>query len=351
MTAVTAASPALRAVRDAGQSVWVDALSRELLRSGELDRLRDLGVRGLTSNPSIFQAAIAGSDAYDEQLAALRGAGASAAEALDALMVADVQGACDVFAPVHAASGGQDGWVSLEVDPRLARSAPESVAAARRLAGAVDRPNLMIKLPATPEGLVAMEELLALGQSVNATLVFDARTALAAAGAHARAAARRPAGTPAPRSVVSVFVSRIDTAVDPRVGEPLRGRAAIANAHAILAAWDACAAGEAEVRRTQRLLWASTGVKDERPPLAYVAPLVARGTVTTLPPTTLQALIEAAPAELARPHGAHPAPGTLHALAAAGVDLPTVAAELRRRGVEQFLAAHLGLLELVGARV
>jgi len=352
----TAPAEALRALTEIGQSVWLDSLSRALVSSGELARLRDAGVAGLTSNPSIFHAAIAGSEEYDGALDALRRRGATPEEALEALMVEDVQAACDVLAPVHWRTAGVDGWVSLEVDPRLADDVTGTVAAARRLVREVARANLMVKVPATPAGMSAIEQLLAEGVSVNATLVFDVATADAVAEAHARAARRRVAGPPssAPQSVVSVFVSRLDSLLDPRLPAALRGRAGIANARAALAAARrrrATGDGDACALERQRLLWASTGVKDARPALAYVTALAAAETVTTLPPATLDALLAADSTAIdgAAPPDDHAA--VLGQLAAAGIDLHRATAKLQRDGVEQFRDAYLALLDDVAARI
>jgi transaldolase len=347
------------ALASAGQSVWIDSLSRELIASGELAGLRDRGVTGLTSNPSILRAAIVGSDSYDEPLAAARRAGVSAEDALEQLLIEDIQAACDLFAGVHQRTGGAEGWVSLEVDPRIAHLPADTVRSARRLLAAVDRANAMIKVPVTRAGLTAIEELLGAGVSVNVTLAFGLAHAEDAATAHARAAHRRAARGEevAPRSVVSVFVSRLDTLVDPQLeaGE-LRGRLAVANALEVLdAAQERRRRGgpRALGLEAQRLLWASTGVKDGRPPLTYVESLIAPDTVTTLPPATLEALLAAEAGSVAAPisDGSRAHAAVLERFAAAGIDRAAVAQELQRDGLALFQRAHLELLEEISMRL
>lgn len=357
----------IRALRDAGVAIWLDDLSRELLPDGLARLVRERGVVGVTTNPTIFAAALAKGHAYDDQLRAL--AGVDVDEAVFRITTDDVRAACDVLAPVHRATDGLDGRVSIEVDPRLARDTEGTLAAARRLWRTVDRPNLFVKIPATVEGLPAITAAVAEGISVNVTLIFSLERYRAVVDAYrsgleqARAAGRDLGGI---ASVASFFVSRVDTAVDDLlddVGTPeaaeLRGTVAIANArlayrlhHESLGtpAWrDLVAAGA----RPQRPLWASTGVKDPayRDTL-YVDELVAPGVVNTMPGATLEAVADhgtggpgAAPDSVTG--GADAAADTLRRLAGLGVDLDEVTDRLEREGVGKFEASWDELLDTV----
>ncbi|ANC30299.1 transaldolase [Isoptericola dokdonensis] len=337
----------------AGVSVWLDDLSRERLRSGNLAELvATRGVVGVTTNPTIFAGALSGGDAYDAALAELTGTDVEAA--VERITTDDVRQAADVLRPVYDATGTVDGRVSIEVDPRLARDTAATVATAERLWATVDRPNVMIKIPATVEGLPAITAALAQGISVNVTLIFSIERYRAVMDAfvtgleQARAAGHdlAPIG-----SVASFFVSRVDAAVDAAltdVGTPealaLRGRAAIANARLAHAAyaevfasdrWQALAAAGAH---PQRPLWASTGVKNpDYPDTLYVTELVAPGVVNTMPQGTLDAVAD---------HGeitgdtvtgrGEEAAATLAAVEAQGVSLDEVTAQLEAEGVTKF---------------
>ncbi|MDX2192075.1 MAG: transaldolase [Gemmatimonadales bacterium] len=350
-------------LRDFGQSPWYDFITRELVHSGELARLvREDGLRGMTSNPTIFEKAVAGSSSYDADIRRLGEAGHEPAAIFEALAVADAQAACDVFRPVFDASGEGDGTVSLEVSPLLAQDADGTVREARRLWERVGRPNLMIKIPGTLACLPAITTCLAEGISVNVTLLFSVerhRMVVEAwlAGLERRAAAGLPlAGV---HSVASFFVSRVDTLLDKRLDAAghgaLRGRAAIANAtlaYELFAEtlessrWHALAARGAA---PQRPLWASTSTKDPAyPDTLYVDALVAERTVNTLPPETFTAY---------RDHGdpGHrlDVPGARRALAAlaeAGIDLPAATLELERDGVAKFEASFRSLLAGIEAK-
>src|SRR5690349_17572955 len=262
---------------DLGQSVWLDYLRRGMLPSGELQRMIDDGLRGMTSNPTIFEHAIGGSTDYDEQLSRLAAAPQSDREIFELLAVDDVRNAADAFRPVYDGSEGADGFVSLEVSPTLARDTAGTIAEARRLWAAVDRPNVMIKVPGTREGWPAIERLLTDGINVNITLLFSLDHYRQVAEAYQRALeARRDAGQPIDRvaSVASFFVSRVDTEVDrrldatPTAPRDLRGKVAIANAQLAYAWFRALVDGPrwrplaAAGAKPQRLLWASTGTKD-----------------------------------------------------------------------------------------
>ncbi|HET7762087.1 MAG TPA: transaldolase [Phycicoccus sp.] len=338
-----------------GVSVWLDDLSRDRIRSGNLQELVDTrGVVGVTTNPTIFQAALSEGHAYDEQVDELAAAGTSLDEAVFALTTRDVRDACDILLPVHRATGGQDGRVSIEVDPRLAHDTERTVAEARALAAAVDRPNLLVKIPATIEGLPAITRVVAEGISVNVTLIFSLDRYRAVMNAfltgleQAREQGRDLAGI---RSVASFFVSRVDTEVDKRLDAigseealALRGRAGIANARLAYQAfeevtstprWASLAAAGAH---PQRPLWASTGVKDPAyPDTMYVIELVAPDTVNTMPEKTLDAVADHGEirGDTVRPNY-DDATEVLDALERLGVSYADVVALLEREGVDKF---------------
>jgi transaldolase/glucose-6-phosphate isomerase len=367
---VLAATSRLAALADAGQAVWLDYLHRRILEDGELQRRIDRdGLTGLTSNPAIFEQAIAGGDAYDAALAELiAGADAEPGRLYEQLAIADIRRAADLFAPVFAAAGGRDGFVSLEVSPYLAMDAAGTVAEARRLWRAVDRPNLMIKVPGTAPGAQAIRTLIGEGISVNVTLLFSLDSYLAAAEAHlagleAFAASGGDVGKV--HGVASFFVSRIDGVIDRKIdarpaGDPahaLRGKVAVANAkiayQRFLAmldtpGWRVLAAADAA---PQRLLWASTGTKDPAyPDVYYVEALIGPDTVDTLPPKTLDAFADhgvAAPSLIADVDDAHEVLAQAEAL---GLDLAGVTAALTEDGVAKFAEAFDGLLGAVAAK-
>jgi len=344
----------------AGQSVWLDYIRRDLLRTGRLAALVDDGIRGLTSNPTIFEKAIAESDIYDDDIARL--ADAPPAEVFEALAIADIRAAADVFAEVHTATNGRDGFVSLEVAPALAHDARGTIAEARRLWAAVDRPNLMIKVPATEAGIVAIEELVAAGINVNATLMFGLDHYEAVAGAFLHGAAR---GTGTPASVASFFVSRVDTKTDAAletVGSPealsLRGTIAAANAKLAYQRFRELFGGAAfESLATrgvapQRPLWASTSTKNPAyPDLLYVEPLVGRDTVNTVPPTTLDALLDHGRVEPdAVERDIDDARRRIDRLAELGIDFGEITATLQTEGVAAFAASFDQLLEVIAKK-
>ncbi len=356
----------LRALREAGVAIWLDDLSRELLDSGELARLTtERGVVGVTSNPTIFAAALAKGSAYDARLAQLAADGRSPDDAALVLMTEDVREACDLFAETHRASGGLDGRVSLEVAPSLAHDTAGTVAMAQRLWTTVDRPNLYIKIPATAEGLPAIAEATALGINVNVTLIFSLERYRGVLDAYTEGLERaRAAGhdLAAIDSVASFFVSRVDTAVDARLDElgtpeaaDLRGSIAIANARLAYemyeeytagARWRALADAGAHV---QRPLWASTGVKDKAyADTRYVDELVAAGVVNTMPGSTLEAVADhgdvTGDTVTSRYGDAHE---RLDRLAALGIGLDEVTAELEAQGVAKFEASWSELLASV----
>jgi transaldolase len=345
-----------------GQSPWYDYITRDLVATGELRRLiRDDGLRGMTSNPTIFEKAIAGSASYDADIRRLSEQGRSAGEIFEALAVADVRAACDEFAGLHQVTGGVDGQVSLEVSPTLAHDTHATIHEAERLWGAVDRLNAMIKIPGTEAGLPAITHCVAAGISVNVTLLFSVeryRAVIEAwlAGLEQRLAEGRDLGPVS--SVASFFVSRVDGTVDPlldRAGhDALRGRIAIANAWAAYRLfegslgtprWQRLARAGA---RPQRPLWASTSTKDPRyPDTFYVEALVAPRTVNTLPPETFAAYRDHGNPVVRMQEGMAVAPERLKALAAAGIDLGAVTRELEDDGVAKFAASYTGVLGTV----
>lgn len=360
----------LDALADQGVSVWLDDLGRDRLQSGELTRLVGSGVRGVTTNPSIFAAAVSKGDGYAEQLADL--AGVPADEALHALMVADVQLACDLLADTYDSTDSVDGRVSLEVDPRLAFDTGATEAAAAQIWADVDRPNVMVKIPATQAGLPAITSALAAGISINVTLIFgvdryrEVQDAWLAGleAAHAQGHDLRAIG-----SVASFFVSRLDSAVDSRLDDlirdypeghyrQLRGRAAVANArqayrqfHTMLRGdrWRALAAVDAQ---PQRPLWASTSTKDPTfSPTRYVDELVARQTVNTMPAATLDAVSRSStprPAAIEVTEQAAGHDAQLFAdLASVGIEYQEVVDGLEDAGVHSFIDAWSTLIELV----
>ncbi|WP_280494040.1 transaldolase [Nocardia farcinica] len=357
----------IAALAAAGVSVWLDDLSRDRIRSGNLAELvRTRGVVGVTTNPTIFQGALSKGNAYDAQLKELAAQGADADAAIRTITTDDVREACDVLAPVFEATGGLDGRVSIEVDPRFAFDADKTVAQAVDLWKTVDRPNLFIKIPATEEGLPAITAVIAEGISVNVTLIFSVQRYRAVMGAYLDGLRKaRVAGHDLAKihSVASFFVSRVDTEIDKRlaaIGTPealeLRGKAGIANARLAYAEYQDVFDGGAHTStyqhlaaagaRRQRPLWASTGVKNpDYPDTMYVTELVAPNTVNTLPEKTLEAV-----ADHGEIHGdtvsgtAAEATEVFERLRAVGIDLDDVFAVLEREGVEKFEASWAELL-------
>lgn len=338
-----------------GVAIWLDDISRERLISGNLEELvRDRGVVGVTSNPTIFAKAMSHGNAYDDQLRDLTVRGVDVGEAVRSLTTFDIRWACDVLAPVHEATGGRDGRVSIEVDPRLARKTAETVAEARALWWLVDRPNLFVKIPATLEGLPAISQALAEGISVNVTLIFSLERYAQVIDAFFEGLERaRAAGRDLSKiaSVASFFVSRVDTEVDKRLekiggdqAQALRGKAGIANARLAYQLYeekfasDRWAALRGAGAHVQRPLWASTGVKDPAyPDTMYVDELVAPDTVNTMPEATLKAVADHADLHGDAVRGAYAdARKALDDLAALGVSYDDVVRVLEDEGVEKF---------------
>jgi transaldolase len=363
--APTANNPLVR-LGELGQSIWYDYITRDLLVSGELDRLiRDDGLRGMTSNPTIFEKAIAGSSLYDEDIRRLSEQGSSVTDIFEAIAVADVQAACNAFTPLYRESGKRDGFVSLEVSPRLAQDAEGTLQEARRLWNAVARPNAMIKIPGTRAGLSAISRAMAAGINVNVTLLFSIERYAEVIeaflqGLESRLERRLPIDSVA--SVASFFVSRVDGRIDPLLDKTgtgdLRGRSAIANAALAYRLfrqslgserWDLLAAAGAQ---PQRPLWASTSTKDPRyPDVYYVEALVAPDTVNTVPPETLGAYRDHGQPAVRIDEAMAAAPAQLARLREAGIDLPVVTRELEDDGVAKFAASYGAVLAGIEAKV
>ncbi len=355
----------LAAVTAAGTSVWLDEIRRSLVDAGELARLvEQASLRGVTSNPTRFSRAILGTSDYDDEIERLARSGLDSQEIFRALAVADIRDACDVLAPVYEATGHDDGYVSLEVDPELAFDAARTIEQAREYWARVNRPNLMIKIPGTDAGLPAIEEMLFEGRNVNVTLLFSVGAYERVAGAFVRALKRRRAEGMSldVRSVASFFVSRIDTEVDRRLdalGRPgLRGRAGVANARSAYRRFEAIYHGDdfATLRASgapvQRPLWASTGVKDPAyPDTKYVDALIGPDTVNTMPMSTLLAAADHAHVDPVDPAPIRRDPGPdLQALAEAGIDLDDVTAKLLHDGIRTFAEPMERLLEAIEDR-
>jgi transaldolase len=346
-----------------GQRLWLDNLSRSLIRDGTLARLiAEDGISGITSNPAIFHNALATSPHYAADLAQLKRTQPDAEKRYEALIIADVQAACDLLGPVHEASGGDDGYVSLEVAPRWADDAARTVDEARRLAEVVGRRNLLIKVPGTPAGLAAFEALTALGVNVNVTLLFSVAQTDAVFDAYLRGlTARAHAGGDVRRSkaVASLFLSRVDTLVDRQLEDigtqealSLRGKAAVAMAkvayqHYLQRFRGAAFAELARHGATpQTLLWASSGVKNPAyQDLLYVEPLIGRETINTLPDKTLAALREHGRPAARLEEGVAEAQAQLDELARLGIDMEMVGHRLQVDGLRLFEEAYQKLLQ------
>jgi transaldolase len=360
------ASTPLEQLDEHGQSVWIDFLSRDFVEQGDLQGLIDQGVRGVTSNPTIFQSAIADGDSYDEQLKEVLKDETEPKEVFLQLAVRDIQGACDLLKQVHDEGSGKDGWVSLEVDPNLAHDTQGTIEEAKRLHELVDRKNLLVKIPATKEGLPAIEESIASGIPINVTLIFSLERHREVAEAYVRGLERLVESGGDPGSVASVasfFVSRVDTEADKRLDEAgghdeLKGKLAIANAKLAYQTykevfsgdrWEALADKGASV---QRPLWASTSTKNpDYPDTIYVEELVGPETVNTMPRELVEAVLD---------HGdirgntieedLDGARKVFEDLKAAGIDYDDVSETLEREGVEKFAKSFKDLFSDVESK-
>ncbi|MBN1460134.1 MAG: transaldolase [Armatimonadetes bacterium] len=346
-----------------GQSVWLDYIDRELLVSGKLARLiEEDGVRGVTSNPTIFDKAISSSDTYDEEIRAIisEEPDIDTVTLYERLANSDIQHACDSLRAVYDESEGGDGYVSLEVSPHLARDTGATIVEARRLWSAIDRPNLMIKVPATREGIPAIETLLGEGYNINITLMFSRAHYEAVAQAYLRGIARAPDAL-RPASVASFFVSRVDTELDQaldEIGTPealaLRGKIAVANSKLVYRRFtevfhgEECMVLRARGARCQRVLWGSTSTKNpEYSDILYVEELIGPDTVNTMPPATIDAFRDHGEARSSVDQGVEEAESHLAKLAELGIDLNEATEELQQEGVKAFADSFDHLLQTI----
>jgi transaldolase len=362
--------------REEGQSAWQDDISRDMLNDGSVrTAIEETGIRGLTSNPTIFEKAIAAGSAYDEEIGGLLERDLDAHAIFETVAVRDIQGATDLFRTIYESSEGGDGFVSIEVSPLAARDPAVTTADARRLWSAVDRPNLMVKIPGTVEAVPIIQQMLTEGININITLLFSVAAYERVARAYISAlAARQAAGQPIDRiaSVASFFVSRVDTLVDKLLDEKiaatgdatqkgwlqsLKGKAAIANAKIAYqsferlfsgAEWDSLAAAGADV---QRPLWASTSVKNPAfPDTMYVDELIGPHTVNTMPRPTIAAFLDHGTVARTIDKDLSGAYKTMEDLAAAGIDIDAVTTQLEDEGIASFAKSYDSLLAGVAAK-
>jgi transaldolase len=346
-----------------GQSVWLDYIDRELLTTGELKRLIDEdGIRGVTSNPTIFDKAVSGSDAYDAQVKELAASdpGMSVEDLYEKLAISDIQQATDILRPVYEESEGGDGYVSLEASPRLANDSDGTLAEVRRLWKLVDRPNLMVKVPATKEGIPAIETLLGDGYNINITLMFSMDHYEAVAKAYLQGISRAPAAL-RPASVASFFVSRVDGKADKaleEIGTPealgLRGKIAVANSKLVYRRFRQIFDGDefgdlrAQGARVQRVLWGSTSTKNpEYSDVLYAEPLIGPDTVNTMPPALIDAFRDHGEARVTVGDGLAEEEARLSQLKALGIDLDQITEALQEEGVKAFADSFEHLLQTI----
>ena len=360
----------IKELQKLGQSVWYDNVSRALIKSGDLQKLIDKGVTGLTSNPSIFEKAISSGSDYDDAMVGLARSGKSAADIFEALAIEDIRDVADLLRPIHDATDGRDGFASLEVNPHLAADTDGTISEARRLFAELDRPNVLIKVPATPEGIPAVKQLIGEGINVNITLIFSlemyAKVREAYLGGLEKLASN---GGDVSKigSVASFFVSRVDTAVDGQLenkisnGSPelkgLLGKAAIANAKLAYRAFkqtfgqDRFAALKQRGAKVQRPLWASTSAKNPAySDVLYVDSLIGDHTVNTLPEVTLNAFLDHGNPKLTLTEGVDEASDALKSMESAGVSMDEVTSKLLADGVKAFADSFDILLENVDAK-
>lgn len=354
----------LHELAELGQAIWFDYISRSLVVSGELKELVDQGLRGVTSNPSIFEKAIAGSADYDEDLNRLVRDGKLVAEIYEDLAMSDIRSAADILRPVYEKSGGADGYVSLEVNPALAHDTEATIAEARRLFASLERPNVMIKVPATPAGIPAIESLIGEGVNVNVTLIFsleqyEAVATAYIAGLEKLALSGGDVGKVA--SVASFFISRVDTAVDKALAEigntEIQGKIAIDNAKIAYGRfreifsserWKKLATGNA---RVQRPLWASTSSKNPAyPDTIYVDNLIGPDTVNTLPPATLDDFLDHGTVAATVETDVDGARNRMAELAALGIDLDAITNKVLDEGVAAFAKSFEDLIASIAEK-
>lgn len=340
----------LRKMQELGQSPWVDELSREDIKNGKLERMIEDGILGATSNPAIFQKAIAGSELYDEQLQELARREEDPKEIFWGIAQTDIRDACDIFMPVYERTGSEDGYVSLEVQPDIAYDTGATTEEAARLHDMIDRPNLFVKIPATLQGLVAIEEMISRGKSINVTLIFSLERYREVVRAYVRGVKRLVEGggdASGVRSVASFFVSRIDSEADKRLEElgadDLKGRLAIANARVAYQIYKEVFGGsrwrslEESGANRQRLLWASTSTKNpDYPDTIYVDDLVGPETVNTMPKKTIEAVMDHAEIQPTLEEGVEEAKELLERLREVGLDYEDVTDTLEQEGIHKF---------------
>ena len=355
------------ALLELGQSIWLDYLRRGMLRSGELAGLIAAGLRGMTSNPTIFELAIGGSPDYDDTLERVAGSSRSDADIFEAIAVEDVRAAADLFRPVYDRTSGADGFVSIEVSPGVARDTQGTIAEAERLWREVDRPNVMIKIPGTREGWPAIERCLASGININITLLFSVEHYRKVAEAYLTALERRVSkGEPVDRlaSVASFFVSRVDTEVDARLANidkpgarELAGTIGIANARLAYAAFEEITATDRWRRlaekgaKVQRPLWASTGTKNPAySDVLYLDGLIGRDTINTVPPDTLRKFDDHGTVAPTLAGHEDAARKRMEQLARAGVDFDDVTGVLETEGIEKFSTSYAALIGTIAKK-
>jgi transaldolase len=351
---------ATQTLHERGQSLWLDNITRDLLESGTLARyINELSVTGLTSNPTIFDHAIKNSSAYDAAIRKKVQEGKSGEDLFFELALEDLTRAADLFRPIWDRTRGVDGWVSLEVSPMLAHDTASTLSAARTLHARAGRPNLLIKIPGTKEGLPAIEEAIFAGVPINVTLLFSAAQYLAAAEAFMRGIERRVAAglPPEIESVGSVFISRWDAAVKDRVPEALRNQLGIAMAKRTYKAYRALLDSTRwqrvfnEGARPQRLLWASTGTKDaSASDVLYIRSLAAPFTVNTMPEGTLKALADHGAIGEMLPADGGDSEEVLARFAGAGIDVDALAAQLQDEGAKSFVGSWHELMSVIAAK-
>jgi transaldolase len=344
-----------------GQAIWFDYIQRSILSTGELKNLVDQGVRGVTSNPSIFEKAIAGSFDYDEDMVSLVDHGKSVVEIYETLAMEDIRHAADILRPLYVETRGLDGYVSLEVSPTLAHDTEGTISDARRLFAALDRPNVFIKVPATPAGIPAISTLIGEGININVTLIFSLaqyEVVMQAYLAGLEILAARGADVGHVASVASLFVSRVDVAVDPKLeplgAKELLGTIAISNAKVCYERFREVFSGErwrkltALGARVQRPLWASTGTKNPAyPDTLYVDSLIGSDTVNTAPPETIQAFLDHGQVAITIDTELEKAHQNLDQLKALGIDLDAVCDNLLTEGVVKFTKSFESLLRSI----
>jgi transaldolase len=346
-------------MQELGQAPWVDELSREDIQNGGLEQMIEDGIVGMTSNPAIFQKAIANSDLYDDQLQKLARREDDPKEIFWEVARTDIQAACDIFMSVYERTGGEDGFISLEVQPDIAYDTQATIEEAMRLHEMIDRPNLFVKIPATLQGIVAIEEMISRGKSINVTLIFSLERYREVARAYIRGIKRLVEGGGDPsgvRSVASFFVSRIDTEADTRLEElgadDLKGKLAIANAKLAYQIYKQVFGGsrwrslEERGANRQRLLWASTSTKNpDYPDVLYPENLVGPETVDTMPKSTIKAVMDHAEIRPTLEEDVEEARELLERLREAGLDYEEVTDALEQEGIQKFADPFHELLE------